>query len=175
MNVMADEHKGMTKALSTALKMEKDGMTFYKEAGKKTKNPLGKKMFLSFVEDEKRHYDMISALAKGMNIDKELKQAGSAERIRTIFEEAGKEMDTRLGSDLGDTEALRFAVSMEDKGYHFYQDSAVQAKDAGEKALFEKLAREESRHHEILENALNYLEKSGEWFLWEEGGPIEGG
>lgn len=172
---MEDKNKGMTRALSTALKMEKDGMAFYEEASKKIKNPLGKKMFLSFVEDEKRHYGMIEALANGLNIGEELKKAGPAERIRTIFEKAKKDIDARLGSDPSDVEALNFAVSMEDKGYQFYRDSAASASDAGEKALFEKLAREESQHHEILENALTYLEKSGEWFLWEEGGPIEGG
>ncbi|MEK6777408.1 MAG: ferritin family protein [bacterium] len=172
---MEDKKKGMTRALSTALKMEKDGMAFYEETSKNIKNQLGKKMFLSFVEDEKRHYGMIEALANGLNIGKELKKAGPAERIRTIFEKAKKDIDARLGSDPSDVEALKFACRMEDKGYEFYRDSAASASDAGEKALFEKLAREESRHHEILENALTYLEKSGEWFLWEEGGPIEGG
>lgn len=172
---MGEKHPGMTKALSTALKMEKDGMAFYREASEKTGNVLGKKMFLSFVEDEKRHYHMIEALAKGLSIDKELKEAGPAERVRTIFEKARKEMETRLGSDSGDVQALKFAVEMEDKGYRFYKKNAEGATAPREKALWEKLAHEESQHHEILQNALSYLEETGDWFLWEEGGPIEGG
>jgi rubrerythrin len=171
---MGEKHPEMTKALSMAMKMEKDGMAFYQEASEKTQNPLGKMMFLSFVEDERRHSTMIEALAKGLNIDKELKEAGPAERVRTIFEEAKNDMDARMGSNPSDVEALKLAVEMEDNGYQFYKEQAESATDPGEKALWEKLAHEESQHHEILENALTYLNETGDWFLWEEGGPIEG-
>lgn len=171
---MAQPTKGMTQALSTAAQMEKDGMAFYKEAGKKTKNQLGQKMFLSFVEDEKRHLAMIEAIGKGLNIDKELRQEGPAARIRTIFSEAKKEINTELGGNPTDVEALKFALAMEDKGYKFYKASAETAKSADEKKLFDSLAKEESEHHEMLQNALTYLEQTGDWYLWEEGGPIEG-
>lgn len=172
---MAQSTGGMTKALSTAAQMEKDGMAFYREASSKTKNPLGQKMFLSFVDDEKRHLAMIEAIGKGLNIDKELREPGPAERIRTIFSEARKELDTRLGGNSSDVDALKFALAMEDKGYQFYKASAETAQSAGERKLFDLLAKEESEHHEMLQNALTYLEETGDWYLWEEGGPIEGG
>jgi rubrerythrin len=172
---MGEKQGGATSALSIALKMEKDGMAFYEEASRKTGNELGKKMFLSFVEDEKRHYGMIEALAKGLKIDDQLKAAGPAERVRTIFEEAKQNMDMRLGSEPGDVDALKFAIDLEDKGYEFYRETAQKSEDAEEKRLFELLAKEESQHHAILQNALTYLEETGDWFLWEEGGPIEGG
>jgi rubrerythrin len=171
---MSEQPQGMTKALSTALKMEKDGMSFYQEASEKIKNPLGKQMFLSFVEDERRHYTMIGAVAKGLNIEDELKAAGPAERIRTVFEEAKNEIDTRLKAETSDVEAIRVALGLEDAGYKFYKENAEKAEEPREKALWEKLAHEESQHHEILQNALGYLEETGDWFLWEEGGPIEG-
>ncbi len=172
---MGDRKEAMTNALSVALKMEKDGMAFYREASEKTGNELGRKMFLSFVEDEKRHYAMIEALSRGLKIDAQLKEAGPAERVKTIFEEAKENAASRLGSQPGDVDALKFALDMEDKGYEFYKDAAEAAGDADEKQLFETLAKEESQHHEILQNALSYLEETGDWFLWEEGGPIEGG
>jgi len=171
---MDEKEQAMTNALSTALKMEKDGMAFYQEASEKTGNDLGRKMFLSFVEDEKRHYAMIEALSKGLKIDARLKEAGPAERVKTVFAEAKENMDARLGSEPGDVEALKFAVEMEDKGYDFYREAAEAAGSPDEKRLFETLAKEESQHHEILQNTLNYLEETGDWFLWEEGGPIEG-
>ena len=171
---MAEKEQAMTNALSVALKMEKDGMAFYREASEKTGNELGKKMFLSFVEDEQRHYSMIEALSKGLKIDEQLKAAGPAERVKTVFAEAKENLDARLGSEPGDVEALKFALEMEDKGYEYYKDAAQAAQHADEIRLFETLAKEESQHHEILQNALNYLEETGDWFLWEEGGPIEG-
>ena len=43
----------MTNAIEIAIKMETDAIKFYKEASEKTKNPVGKKMFLTIREDEK--------------------------------------------------------------------------------------------------------------------------
>jgi rubrerythrin len=50
---------GAMNALEIARKMETDAIKFYKEASEKTRHPAGKKMFLSIVEDEKRHLQMI--------------------------------------------------------------------------------------------------------------------
>jgi len=172
---MSPEHSKMTEALRTALKMEQDGMTFYREAAEKTSHPLGRKMFLSFVEDERRHYGMIEALAKGLSLDEDLAAAGPADRVRTIFQEAREELAGRGDVTAGDVEALRTALEMEDRGYHFYRRNAGAASEAAERALWDKLAKEESQHHQMLQNTLNYLEETGDWFLWEEGGPIEGG
>ncbi len=44
----------MTNAIEIAIKMETDAIKFYKAAADKTKNPVGKKMFLTVREDEKR-------------------------------------------------------------------------------------------------------------------------
>ncbi|MFA5354928.1 MAG: ferritin family protein, partial [Thermodesulfovibrionales bacterium] len=38
-----------------AIKMETDAIGFYREAAEKVLHPVGKKMFLSVAEDEKRH------------------------------------------------------------------------------------------------------------------------
>ena len=49
-------------AIEIAIKMEKDAIEFYTEAAGKTTNPVGKKMFLSITEDEKRHLQLLSQI-----------------------------------------------------------------------------------------------------------------
>ncbi len=56
-------------AIEIAIKMEKDAIDFYKEAAKKTKNPVGKKMFLTITVDEKRHLQMLSQIFEGLEIN----------------------------------------------------------------------------------------------------------
>ena len=58
-------------AIEMAIKMEKDAIDFYTEAAGKTEHPVGKKMFMSITEDEKRHLKMLSAIFKDIGITPE--------------------------------------------------------------------------------------------------------
>lgn len=55
-------------AIEISCRMETDAIKFYKEAVEKTKHPIGKKMFMTIREDEKRHLEMLSQILKGLNI-----------------------------------------------------------------------------------------------------------
>ena len=77
-------------AVEVAIKMEKDAISFYNEASGKTNNPVGRKMFLTIVEDEKRHLEMLSQLFKGLDIT--MKDVSSMNNIKTVFEEMKDEM-----------------------------------------------------------------------------------
>ena len=56
------------KAIEIAIHLEKDSIKFYTEASEKTDNQVGKSMFLSIVEDEKRHLETLSQIFKGLDI-----------------------------------------------------------------------------------------------------------
>ena len=52
----------LSKAIKTAIKLEEDGVDFYQKASEKTSHPFGKRMFLSFAEDEKRHLSVLKEI-----------------------------------------------------------------------------------------------------------------
>jgi rubrerythrin len=52
--------------------------------------------------------------------------------------------------------------------------AAQGATDEDEKALFERLAFEESEHYKILQDLRDYLEQTGWWLLWGEGAFMDG-
>lgn len=66
------------------------------------------------------------------------------------------ELDTKLT-------ALQMAIQTEIDGFNFYQEFATKTEDAGAKAMFERLARDELMHLELLRNTKAMLEESGEW------------
>ena len=70
-------------AIEIAVKMEKDAISFYQDAARKTKNPVGKKMFLTITEDEKRHLKMLSQIFKGLNI--KLTDVSPMGNIKTVL------------------------------------------------------------------------------------------
>jgi len=174
---MADYGKTPSEALRLALEMEQDGLEMYDKAAGRVSHPAGKRMFQGLAEDERAHVRMIEEIARGMGLSAALKEARRGtpkERMKTIFTEAKDSVSQRLAPSTDEFQALRIALDFERKGYEFYAQAAKDSSDPDHKALFEKLAGEENEHFRILESTRQYLDRTGEWFLWDEWGLVEG-
>jgi len=161
------------KATEIALKMETDAVKFYTEAAQKVSSPAGRKMFLSIAEDEKRHYEMVKALMNGMGITQE--NVNPMKEVMTVFESMKDQMQERIAATKEDSEALGIAMQMEKEGFEFYKKTADEAPDENSKALFNRLVHEEEKHYEMFMNTLNFLNDTGNWFMWEDHSIVEGG
>lgn len=159
-------------AAEIARSMETDAVDFYTEAAMKTSHPVGKRMFLSIAEDEKRHIAMIDALVKGLEITYD--NADPMEKVKSVFAEHKEEMQERLAATQDEKEALSVAMEMEKKGHDFYVKAASEATDPKSKALFERLIAEEEKHYKVFSNTLAFLDDTGNWFMWEEHSIVEG-
>jgi rubrerythrin len=160
-------------AIEIAIKMEKDAIKFYTEASERTKTPVGKKMFLTIVEDEKRHLDKFSCIIKGLNIT--VDDVSPMENIKTVFESMKSEMMQRVESTMDELDAFRIAMQMEKEGIDFYKKAASEARTEKEKLLFERLIKEEQEHYNIFSNTHFFLSDTGSWFMWEEHSIVDGG
>ncbi|HXY61683.1 MAG TPA: ferritin family protein [Nitrospirota bacterium] len=158
--------------LDVAMKMESDAIAFYTEAARKTKYPAGKKMFQTITEDERRHLEMISQFVKGMDITH--KDVSPMKNVKTVFESLKDEMMKKVEVTADEMEAFKIAMQMEKEGMAFYEKTLAQAKTDKEKALLRKLIQEEKQHYEIFANTQHYLADTGNWFMWEERGIVEG-
>ena len=160
-------------SVEMSIKMETDAIKFYKEAADKTRNAVGRKMFLSIAEDEKRHLDMLSQLLKGLDLT--MKEASPLKNVATIFEEMKASMMQRVEATADDLEAFKIAMEMEKEGKEFYEKAARSAPTEKEKALFGRLVREEEQHFAIFSNTYNFMKDTGNWFMWEEHSIVDGG
>jgi len=160
-------------AIEIAVKMETDAIKFYKEASGKTENSVGKKMFLTVAEDEKRHLDMLSSMFKGLNVT--IEDFSPMKNIKTVFETMKDEMMQRVEATTDELEAFRIAMKMEKEGIEFYKKAAAGTKNEKEKILFEKLMKEEQQHYDMFANTHFFLSDTGNWFMWEEHSIVDGG
>lgn len=160
-------------AIEIAIKMETDAIDLYTKAASKTKHPVGKKMFLTIVEDEKRHLEMLSQIFKGLGI--EARDVSPMRRVKTVFETMKDKMIERVEATSDELEAFKIAMEMEKKGIEFYKRSASDVKKEKEKILFERLIKEEEQHYNIFANTYFFLSNTGNWFMWEEHGIVDGG
>lgn len=162
----------MKDAIETAIKMETDAIAFYSEAADKTVHPFGKEMFKGFVKDENRHLRMLKEILKGINIEFEFIRP--KETIKTVFSEQKASMLERVKALENELEAVKIALHMEKDGFDYYKAAADRATDPREKELFERMAVEENDHYAILNETYTFLDNTGNWYLYEERGVIEG-
>jgi rubrerythrin len=159
-------------ALELAMKMEKDAITFYTEAARKTTSPAGKKMFQTITEDERHHLDMVSQIIKGLNITP--KDTSPMKNVKTVFESMKDDMMKKITATADDLEAFKIAMNMEKEGLEFYKKTLAGSKTEKERALFEQLIHEEQQHYDIFANTYQFLANTGNWFMWEERSIVEG-
>lgn len=159
-------------SLEMARKMETDAIAFYTEASGKTTYAAGKKMFLAIAEDEKRHLEMISQVIKGLQITP--KDVSPLKNVKTVFESMKEEMMKKVQATSDELEAFTIAMRMEKEGKEFYQKALPAAKTDKERSLLERLVKEEEQHYAIFANTHEFLANTGNWFMWEERGIVEG-
>ncbi len=168
----------LSKIIGMAIKMEKDGIDFYQEAAKDTSHPFGSKMFLSFAEDEKRHLTVLKDILADLKLsdfNRFFKEKTPREKIKTVFREVKNEIREGIAANPDELKALKIGMDMESKSIEFYQDALEKTQDIHQKAFFTRLIAEEREHYQLLQNTHSYLEDSGDWFLWEERGLLDGG
>ena len=159
-------------ALELAMKMEQDAISFYTEAARKTKSPVGKKMFQTIALDEQRHLEMIAQIIKGLNITHT--DVSPMGKVKTIFESMKEELMKKVEATSDELEAFKIAMNMEKEGVEFYSKTLAGLTKEKERALLERLIREEKQHYDLFANTYQFLARTGSWFLWEERGIIEG-
>ena len=84
-------------------------------------------------------------------------------------------MMQRVTATQDELEAFKIAMQMEQEGVVFYKKVEAEADRPKEKALFERLIREEQQHYDIFSNTYNFMKDTGNWFMWEEQSIVDGG
>lgn len=160
--------------IETAIRMETDAIKFYSEAAGRTKNTVGRKMFLTIAEDEKRHLEMLSEMLKGF-LDLPVKNVSPMKNIKTIFKSMKDEMMKQAEVTTDELEAFKLAMQMEKEGIEFYKKALLEVQPEKEKSLFKMLIKEEQEHYDIFSNTYFFLSDTGNWFMWNEHSIVDGG
>jgi rubrerythrin len=160
-------------ALERARKLEIDGAEFYEKLAGKCSMEAGRQLFTSFAADERRHLKVVSDVAKGLGADID-DMPMPRDGIRTLFTELGPQIEGATPAAAEEKDAIEIALGMEKKSYDLYDQASRDADDEATGKLMARLAQEENQHYEMLENTLEYLNGTEEWFLWREQGMIEG-
>ncbi len=161
--------------IEAAVQLERDGHEFYLGVAGKASSDLARQMFESLADDELIHVEWIE---KMLSPDAEVATATKKktyERLRGIFADVSEALRDAAASSEDDVEAINTAIKMEEKSRAAYLKWADETDSDELCKLCNALADQESFHREILENTIQYLESTGDWFMVEEGWHFDGG
>ncbi len=149
-----------------AIQMETDAETFYRKLAADSNLPGMKGIFADLADDEQRHRQLFQAL-KEKQAPVAVTNSRVLEKAKNVFEKilAEKQGLPSLTSNL---ESYRYAMKIEAEGVQFYTDAANREIDGEIKQLLLRIAKEEEKHFNIVENIYNFVNAPNQYLAWAE-------
>lgn len=149
-----------------AIKMELDGKAFYEKLAKETDSEGLQKIFNELAEDEQKHCDIFSRLKENQNI-KSMSDSTALEGAKNIFTEMQADVSSQKLQKTN-LDAYQQAMNAEKESAKLYRDAAAKEENAEVKALLLKIAIEEEKHLNILENIFDFVNAPTQSLVWGE-------
>jgi len=171
--------KDRLNALEVALNNEMREREFYLKNAKRTKNPLGKKMFQQIGDDELEHYERLKQLhqtwAKKEKWPETVPLKVKDTIVKDILLEFLQKVDQTGKGDWDDLEAVRTAIDFEAKGKKYYAELRDSVTNPKEKEFFDLLSKMENEHYLSLKDTEEYFIDPVSWFRKNEHHTLDGG
>jgi rubrerythrin len=166
-------------ALEVALNNEMREREFYLKHAKRTKNPLGKKMFQQIGDDELEHFERLKQLHQKWTKKERwpetvpLKVKDTV--VKDVLLEFVKKVDETAKGDSDDLEAVRTALDFEAKGARYYAEIRDSVTNPKEKEFFDLLSKMENEHYLSLKDTEEYFIDPVSWYRKAEHHTFDGG
>ncbi len=160
--------------IEAATQLERDGRAFYEQAAERASTEAVRKMFQSLANDEVKHEQWLKELA-GARLSPTGESKALHDRLRTIFADVPTEERETIAGSTDDRKAIDVAITREIKAMQAYAQWAGECDDADVRALCLKLVDVETFHKRALENTIDYLDHTADWFMEEEQWSFDGG
>jgi rubrerythrin len=151
--------------LDFAMKMELDGKAYYENLAAETTVTGLKSIFTSLAADEQKHYETIQGIKAGTH----LKMADSAvlDKAKNMFEELAADKNI-VGSLKKSLDGYQLARKLEADSVRLYEDMAKKEDKPDTEQLLLRIANEEKKHFNIMDNLYDYVLAPQNFLAWGE-------
>ena len=149
-----------------AVALEREIESFYTKLGERTDSPGLKKIFLQLAADEKKHYEAIEAIKRGVG-DWPMQDSVLLTEADDLFTKLVHEKPSFLGTD-DLPEAYRYAMGVEADSSRLYRNAAAKENVPEIKKVLKKIAAEEKKHFILVENLYHFINAPNEYLAWRE-------
>ncbi len=148
-----------------AIRMEEDGMKLYGKLAEEANEPELKTIFNLLAEEERKHRDIFEAMKKGENPS--AADSIALEKARNAFRKLMERKDP-LEILRKDPDGYRYSIKAEEDFIRLYEDLAEKEKNGHVANLLRRIAEEERRHLNIMENIFDFVESPKTYLAWGE-------
>jgi len=154
-----------------AMKMELDGKAFYEKLAIEAESEGLRKIFNGLAEDEQKHYEIFQMLKEKQTIES-MPESTALEGAKDIFSEMQADLPSQnlLKKNL---DAYQYAMKTEKESARLYLEAAEKEEDTAVKSLLLKIATEEQKHLNILENIFDFVNAPTHSLVWGEFSNLE--
>lgn len=149
-----------------AMKMETDGKAYYEKLARESKAAGLQTIFTRLAADEQKHYEIFRELQTSGRVPAMSESTALAE-ARNVFVDL-----LRVGADAGggadDLAAYRHAMKLEADSFRLYEEAAARETATEVRHLLLKIAGEEQKHFNILENIYHFVNAPNQYLAWRE-------
>ena len=149
-----------------AMKMEEDGKAYYEQLASQTSLPGLRTIFTRLAEDEQKHYEIFQQLKESGSVPA-MQDTTIIADAKNIFEDLPKEEKTLKGLE-GALAAYQHAMKIESDSFRFYENAASEEKNPTTKKLLIKIAAEEHKHFDVLDNIFHFINAPSQYLAWAE-------
>jgi rubrerythrin len=151
--------------LDFAMKMELDGKAYYEKLAAETPVAGLKSIFTTLAADEQKHHDIIRDIKSGTN--SQMANSVVLEKAKNLFEElaADKAIVDSLKKSL---DGYQHARKIEADSVRFYEDMAKKEANPETVQLLLRIANEEKKHFNIMDNLYDYVLAPQNFLAWGE-------
>jgi rubrerythrin len=149
-----------------AMKMEKDGQTYYEKLASQTDLPGLQTIFTRLAEDEQKHYAIFKSMKEGKSAPA-FEMSTTLETVRNLFE-ALPLPEKAIKNIKGTLDAYQHAMKVEADSSTFYKKAAAEESDPQTKKLLLRIAAEEQQHFEIMENIYHFTNAPNQYLAGAE-------
>ncbi len=153
-----------------AIKMEGEAMVYYEKLAAATKVPELKNLFTMLATAEQEHLDTLVAMKE--NVEPRRGQFKALQEAACLFKPLLAKR--RLMAELKeDPDAYKHVIKEEEEDVKFYEDLAARAKNEETRKILLKIADEERRHLNIIENIYAFVQAPKTYLAWGEFGDLK--
>jgi len=148
-----------------AMKMELQGKACYENLAASTQVAGLRNIFNGLAADEQKHYEVFRGLKEGKAFT--MADSRMLEQAKSVFRElvGDKERSTGLHEDL---DGYRLGLKIEADSVKLYEDMAKREQNPETVQLYLRIANEEKKHFNIMENICDFVMKPKYFLEWRE-------